>query len=165
MKAIKGYEGLYAIDEEGNVFSLRTQQKKKMKPTDNGKGYMRVGLRKNNKTKKHFVHRLMAEAYLSNFSEELNVDHIDRDKGNNSLSNLRMVTTQENSFNTNAKGYHWHKHRGKWLAQIMKDNKPHHLGYFTCPLLARVAYLSAKRSLHTFSQDAVASSVAHKNGE
>jgi hypothetical protein len=163
MKDVVGYEGLYAIDEEGNVFSLRTH--KKMKHSDNGKGYKQVTLFKNKKRKYPYVHRLMAEAYLPNFSEELQVDHIDRDKGNNSISNLRMVTNQENQWNTNAKGYSWDKQKGKWHSYISVDGKRTHLGLHTCPVLARVAYLSAKRSLHTLTYDAgriVSSSKKHE---
>ena len=169
MKDVVGYEGLYAIDEEGNVWSLnyrRTGKKKILKQsTIKNSGYKQVCLRKNGKQKVHNVHRLMALTYLSNFSEELDVDHIDRDKGNNSLSNLRMATRSENCFNTNARGYYWNKVSSSWQAYINVDGKRTHLGMFTCPVLARVAYLSAKSSLHTFTYDAgriVSSSKKHE---
>ena len=165
MKDIKGYEGLYAVDEEGNVFSLRTHKKKILKASDNGQGYKRVQLCVNKKMKPFYVHRLIAQAYLSDYSEELEVDHIDRDRSNNKVSNLRMVTHQENNYNQGAKGYSWHKQRGKWQAQICVDGKRTHLGMFTCPVVARVAYLDAKRLLHTLTYDAGASSSSHKNGQ
>ena len=43
------------------------------------------------------AHRLTAEAYLANYSEGLRVDHIDGDRTNNNVNNLRMVTAGENS--------------------------------------------------------------------
>ena len=66
------------------------------------------------------------------------VDHIDRDKKNNRLANLRAVTNQENSRNASAnksntsgvKGVHWHDAGGCWTARIMVDYKSIHLGSF-----------------------------------
>jgi len=45
------------------------------------------------------VHRLVAKAFLQNYTEDLQVDHKDNDKTNNNLSNLRMVTNSDNSRN------------------------------------------------------------------
>ena len=50
----------------------------------------------NGKTKSITVHRLLAEAFLDDFDPNLQVDHIDGDKSNNDLSNLRMVTSVQN---------------------------------------------------------------------
>jgi len=167
MKDVVGYEGKYAIDEEGNVFNARTH--KKIKHTNRPNGYKAVSLSDKGKRRFHYVHRLLAQAYLSNFSEELQVDHIDRDRSNNKLSNLRMVTNQENDFNRTAKGYRWHKGASKWVAYIRKDGKQHYLGLHTCPVMARVSYLFAKKELHVISShstyDPVDRSLAHKNGE
>ena len=58
------------------------------------------------------------------------IDHQDRDKSNNNVSNLRIVTQQQNLFNQNAKGYCWYKPTNKWLAQIFVDGKKIYLGYF-----------------------------------
>ena len=151
MKDIIGYEN-YAIDEDGNVYSKnyrRTGKTKKLKLFGNGHGYLCVGLYKDRKRKTKKVHRLLAEAYLSDFCNELDVDHIDRDRQNNNLSNLRMVTEQQNKWNSGAKGYTFKKHLTKpWQAQIMKDGKKIHLGYFAIEEDARQAYLTAKDTLH-----------------
>ena len=152
MKDIIGYEGLYAVDEDGNVWSKnynRTGKLGKLKATTNRHGYCRVNLYKDKKGKEHRIHRLVAEAYLSDYSAELNVDHIDRDKLNNNLSNLRMVTTQQNAFNTKAKGCSWHKGKNKWRAYIRKDGKLNFLGYFVKEEDAHQAYLDAKKIYHT----------------
>jgi hypothetical protein len=52
-----------------------------------------------NKTTK-YVHRLLAQAFIPNPENHPVVDHIDRDKSNNRLENLRWATVQDNSYNT-----------------------------------------------------------------
>ncbi len=76
------------------------------------------------------------------------IDHINRVKNDNRIINLREVTQQENNFNTNAKGYSWHKRQKKWQASIRKDYKVIHLGCFEIEEEARNAYLEAKKIYH-----------------
>ena len=69
----------------------------------NNSGYVRVRL--NGKVYKN--HRIIAYAFLGldiNNPKQI-IDHIDKNRQNNNVNNLRIVTSQENSFNTNAKGY------------------------------------------------------------
>ena len=66
------------------------------------------------------------------------IDHIDRNKLNNSISNLRDVSRDENARNTNLsrvstsghKGVHFMKSTKKWTAQLYCDGKRNHLGSF-----------------------------------
>ena len=66
------------------------------------------------------------------------IDHIDHDRTNNRLANLRIVSHQENHRNTSrrknntsgAMGVSWYKAGGKWTAYIMVDRRKQHLGYF-----------------------------------
>jgi hypothetical protein len=66
------------------------------------------------------------------------VDHINNDKLDNNIANLRWVTLQENQMNrklssnntSNYKGVTFHKQRNKWVAQIMINGKNKNLGYF-----------------------------------
>jgi len=147
MKDINGYEGLYAVDENANVWSYRKNGL--LKQTLDNRGYHVVNLCKDKKVKKHFVHRLVAQAYLDDYSEDLQVDHIDGNRINNKLENLRMVTHQQNQWNhTKAKGYAWHKRDKKWIAYITVNYKLKYLGYFDTEAEAREAYLSAKKILH-----------------
>lgn len=68
------------------------------------------------------------------------IDHINRDKLDNSISNLRVVDNQTNQRNAkpnrrNKSGYrgvYWHKDRKKWYASIRVDNKNQHLGCYGC---------------------------------
>lgn len=150
MKEIKGYENKYAVDKDGNVYSLnykRTGKTKKLK-LKNNKGYLQVGLYKNGKQKKFQVHRLVAMTFLKDYSEDLDVDHIDRCKTNNKVSNLRMLTRQQNTFNTAAKGYTYHKGAKKWQASITVNRKCIYLGSFKTEQEAHQAYLKAKETYH-----------------
>ena len=96
MKDIKGYEGLYAITTEGDVYSYK--RKKFLKPADNGTGYLFVILHKDGKVKNYKIHRLVAEAYLPNPNNLPQVNHKDENKTNNCLQNLEWCDA---SYNTN----------------------------------------------------------------
>jgi hypothetical protein len=147
MKDINGYEGLYAVDQNGNVWSYRKNDWLKLGL--NSAGCYTVHLWKDRKYKTHNVHRLVAQAYLDNYSEKLQVDHIDGCRINNKLENLRMVTHQKNQWNqTKAKGYSWYKDTKKWRAYIKLNGKQKNLGYFDSEAEAREAYLKAKEIYH-----------------
>lgn len=91
-KVIKGYNGIYYIDEEGNVY----RKNKKMKTYDNGTGYMQVKLRKGKERYNRYVHRLVWEAFKFPIPKGYEINHIDHNKKNNFLSNLELVTHSEN---------------------------------------------------------------------
>ena len=59
-------------------------------------GYLKVGLTKDGKSHKKRVNRLVAMAFIDNPNELPFVDHIDGNKENNSITNLRWVTDKEN---------------------------------------------------------------------
>ncbi|GMG71790.1 hypothetical protein ShirakiTB12_02580 [Priestia megaterium] len=111
-KDIKGYEGRYQIDEQGNVKSLSRQKgsvickERILKHEKNNCGYHRVTLCKNDKKKRFFVHRLVYEAFKGDIPEGLQIHHIDENKDNNQLSNLMLATCRENNhYSAEAKGY------------------------------------------------------------
>lgn len=156
MLVIPGYEG-YAIDIDGNVYSLnykRTGEMRMLKPCINGRGYNVIALRKDGKTLTHAVHRLYAQAYLPDYSEDLQVDHIDCDRTNNDLNNLRMVTSQQNNFNRKkVKGVCFDKQAKKWRARIMVNGRYISLGYYDTKQEAREVYLHAKEYLHNIPRE------------
>ena len=93
MLRVKDFED-YTIDEIGNVFSIR--KNKYLKQTINRNGYCKVTLQKDKYKKTFSVHRLVAQAYLKNYSNTLQVNHINGIKTDNRVENLEMVTAKEN---------------------------------------------------------------------
>ena len=90
MKDIKNYEGLYAVTEDGRVWSYRNNMW--LKPSTHYKGYQVVCLSVNGKAKSFFVHRLVAEAYIPN-PDNLNcVNHRDENPENSCVENLEWCT-------------------------------------------------------------------------
>lgn len=86
----------YSINENGEVRNDNTGQIKQ--PFINKKNnYLTVDLYKNNKSEKVPIHRLVAEAFIENPDNKLTVDHIDGNRQNNSVSNLRWATYSENN--------------------------------------------------------------------
>lgn len=93
-KDIQGYEGIYSVADNGEVFSHRSQ--KILKP-DNVRGYMQVTLYKDGKSRRYKVHRLVAEAFIPNPRNLPLVNHKDEDKGNNAADNLEWCTAEYNN--------------------------------------------------------------------
>ncbi|BAH81617.1 HNH endonuclease [Streptococcus dysgalactiae subsp. equisimilis] len=86
----------YSINEKGEVRNDRTGYIKK--PFINkGNGYLIVDLYQNNRAEKVPIHRLVAEAFIQNPENKATVDHIDGNRRNNSISNLRWATYSENN--------------------------------------------------------------------
>lgn len=99
------------------------------------------------------IHRLVYLWHHGEFPSE-QTDHIDRDKTNNRIENLRAVTHQQNTFNRGARGTT--KHRGKWQAIIKVSGIVHYLGLFDTEAAAHEAYLAAKKTLHVIGSDSLA---------
>ena len=87
----------YLIYEDGLVFSQKYN--KFLKEQDNRDGYKRICLCKDGKQKHFLIHRLIAIHYIPNPDNLKEVDHINRDKSDNRLENLRWVTRSENEQN------------------------------------------------------------------
>ena len=92
MKKIKGYDNVYTIDEEGNVYRNQC----KMSPYDNGIGYMQIKLRREGKRLNRYVHRLVWQTFKGSIPEGYEINHIDHNKQNNFLYNLELVTHSQN---------------------------------------------------------------------
>lgn len=93
--------GDYKVYEDGTIISVKGQHEKIMKLRPNPKGYLRIILRIDNKPQDWLVHRLVATLFIPNPDNKPQVDHIDGNKSNNSVSNLRWVTALENRHNEN----------------------------------------------------------------
>lgn len=126
-RPIKGFEGFYEVSDYGRVRSLnynRTGEERILKP-GNVRGYLCVTLCKNGKPKHFKIHRLVLQTFnpVSNM-DELTVDHINLDKTDNRLTNLRYATIKEQKyfdnqeFNFHAKKvYQYTKKSGEFVRE------------------------------------------------
>jgi transposase-like protein len=146
----------YEVSNFGQVKNRKTGRI--LKPRLNRQGYEYVGLCDGiNKPKLQQVHRLVLIAFegISKNENQIFVDHIDNNKTNNCLFNLRWVSQQQNTFNrlmskrntSGIKGVSWCKRSNKWLAQIKSKGKNIHLGYFNNIEDAKLARQNKAREL------------------
>lgn len=112
---IHGYEGCYKVSDLGRVKSLGrivvhngisyNQPERIMSPwSGTTSAYLCVRLYRNGIRKKFSVHRLVAEHFLPEWEEKLEVNHIDGNRFNNAASNLEMCTHQDNMRHAIAEG-------------------------------------------------------------
>tara|TARA_R110001592_G_scaffold48753_1_gene153025 strand:+ start:268 stop:738 length:471 start_codon:yes stop_codon:yes gene_type:complete len=87
----------YLIYQDGRMWSNKTNRF--LKPSFNNKGYLFVGLRNNGKSYTKYIHRLMGIHYIANPNNYSQIDHIDRNKTNNHIDNLRWVSNIQNQHN------------------------------------------------------------------
>lgn len=98
-KDIDGYEGLYQVSNFGRVKSMRNKSSPFLKSRIDRYGYPTVGLTINGITKRKKLHRLIAQAFIPNTENLKEIDHIDGDRGNFNISNLRWCTRKDNMNN------------------------------------------------------------------
>ena len=125
---IDGYDN-YEISSFGRVRNNKTSRIANINTDD--KGYYRIQLRKDGSGKTHRVHILVAFAFLEKKEEHTQVDHIDRNRGNNMLSNLRWATRSENNRNASKsknntsgiQGVHFDKKGNRWISTWYGEKK------------------------------------------
>jgi hypothetical protein len=125
-------------------------------------GYIKIGV----DGTQFSAHRLAwVYQYGAMADEGMDIDHIDGDKSNNKIQNLRLVSRAHNSQNrvvaqsssrVRVLGVSSRKAIRRYSAQIMIGKKNKHLGYFDTVEEAHQAYLSAKCQLHPFFRGAAA---------
>lgn len=97
-KEIEGFKDYY-VSDYGRVanFNYRnTGDRILLKPFITKLGYEQIDLIRDGKRVKKLIHRLVAEAFLSNPKNKPEVDHIDTNRRNNIVDNLRWTTREEN---------------------------------------------------------------------
>jgi predicted XRE-type DNA-binding protein len=113
---IKNYEGIYQVSNLGNVRSLdrviedsmgrKRKYKGKVLIPGNSKGYLKVDLKYKGSSKTMKIHRLVTQAFLDTYSENLPVNHKDGNKTNNNINNLECITDSENIKHCHKNGLH-----------------------------------------------------------
>lgn len=98
MRRIPNYPD-YLISRLGYIISLKHGKERIIKATPNDRGWLCVTLYNNDVKKRLRVHRLVAETYIDNPYNLPTVDHIDRDKSNNHVDNLRWASVSEQNYN------------------------------------------------------------------
>ena len=149
---------LFSYDpESGNFFVVKNRKGSAKKigsilGSKNTLGYVEADI----DGKRYALHRL-AFLYMNGTFPDGFVDHKNRDKADNSWSNLRVVTHQQNMQNNIAPRKHGslgcrgvHKYKNKYRAKIVSNSKQIHLGTFETMQEAADAYLVAKQQVHTF---------------
>ena len=134
---IQDYENIYKIYKNGDIEKYyKNGNTLILKPTKHKKtGYLIVNLFKKGKRKLFSIHRLIGIHFIPNPENKPNIDHIDGDKLNNSISNLRWVSHQENNLNTKNRGKYkrgvsFIKDVKKFRAQIQINGKRIYLGEY-----------------------------------
>lgn len=99
-REIPGFEGLYSVNENGDIYSEYT--KKILRPSISNDGYKQCILYKDHKPFIMCNHKAVALAFIERSDDSLVVNHIDEDKLNCCVGNLEWVTrAQNNNYNGN----------------------------------------------------------------
>jgi len=93
---IEGYEGLYKINRNGDIWSCRNGRF--LKPAL-ARGYKMIGLHKDGKQKSYLIHRLIMLHFVPNPDNLRCIDHINRNRQDNRIENLRWSSHRDNSIN------------------------------------------------------------------
>jgi hypothetical protein len=148
------YEGLYQVSDRGRVLSLERSVKngdniqsvreRMLKPALESNGYLRVALFKDGKVKMFSVSRLVALTFLQPITDKPTVDHINRNRTDNRLENLRWASQTEQIRNRSCfKGHisiSFHKsskYLSKWSVAFRYQNEKVKNKFFLTELEAR----------------------------
>ena len=146
-KTVEGFEN-YEVSNLGNIKNKGTGRI--LKQTNNGKNYLKVRLYNNKTSRTIKVHKLVAKMFLENPENKPYVDHIDNNRLNNNLINLRYATCKENSQNatisktntSSVKGVSYCNVKNKYRARVCVDGVSIHLGYFNTLEEAKTARIN-----------------------
>lgn len=173
-KDIPGWEEMYQASTFGNIRSIdrtiiykdgRTYKYKGviLSSSINTSGYLAVGLAKDNKIFTISVHQLIACAFLNHKINgyKIIINHIDRNKLNNHVSNLEICTARYNTaytyFNKKTSsiytGVRFNKKTKAWFTSMTIQNKEIFIHYSKDELICAKAYEIAVQNVHKFDGD------------
>ncbi len=114
------------------------------------KGYLGISI----KGKSYLAHRVAWQHCVGLIPKGMVIDHINRDKSDNRIDNLRVCTNSQNASNraevmtTNTSGFRGvSAQAGKWLAYITHNRKRIYLGYHRTPEDAAAAHMEARKRI------------------
>jgi hypothetical protein len=116
-RAIDGFPD-YEVSSDGQVRNCKSGRM--MKPAISRGGYLRVGIRNDNKPSFHLIHRLVAGAFCNKGVDCDVVDHIDRNTTNNNYQNLRWTTISGNQRNKSMSAKNTSGHQGVFFTNPKK---------------------------------------------
>ena len=121
-------------------------------------GYLKCNLTLNKVNHMFLQHRMVWYAHnqcwdIWDTSRDNSIDHKNKDKKDNRLCNLHVVTHSENKQNVNHKGCYLDKRRNKWQAQININGKVKYIGHYDTEEEGHEEYLKEKRIHHPFFVD------------
>ena len=147
---------ILAYDQETGVFTWKVARGPRLPGYPIGarlrNSYLAIGMF----GKTFYAHRV-AWAYVHGHWPIAEIDHINGNRTDNRIKNLRQATRSLNNQNKyramsnsthGVLGVHLHKGTNRWRARIAVDGKDYHLGLFDTPEKAHAAYVAAKRRLH-----------------
>tara|TARA_R100001463_G_scaffold127559_2_gene185705 strand:- start:2823 stop:3326 length:504 start_codon:yes stop_codon:yes gene_type:complete len=137
----------YKVNPLGLIYSSKC--KRLLTPYISDEGYMRITLYNNNKKLTRGIHRILGKAFIPNPNNYKMIDHIDKDRKNNDLTNLRWITCSGNNRNKVLKNKKSglptgvYKAYKRYAAQIWKDGRRKYLGARDTPEEAAELYKEA----------------------
>lgn len=146
-------KALLHYDPDTGIFRWRTSgtgRKAVAGHVNKPRGYMQIRV----DGKAHYLHRL-AWLYTHGVWPSDQIDHINRDRADNRIANLREATQAQNQQNrltktsTGTVGVIWHARDARWQANIRVGGKKRHLGYFKNLDAAVSARKAAEAAYHT----------------
>ena len=135
-KQIQDYPN-YSVSSFGNVRSDKTGNI--LKPNVGSFCYLRVCLYNDVGKKTIAIHRLVGGAFIENPDNYKELDHVDNDKNNNRVDNLRWTTRGGNvrrvpkfkgDFSSKYRGVYYHQKNKCWCASLRFNNKKTHIGSY-----------------------------------
>ena len=142
---VLGYEGLYAVTDEGEIYSLKKGEM--LKQRINKEGYYEIVLSKDGIKKTLRVHQIVYNSFNGKEYDGLVIDHINSIKTDNHLDNLRKITNRENVARSKVspygRGVRFFKEINKYGAFISINKERYNLGLFLSAEEASNAYNKA----------------------